>query len=151
MSQQVRIHVDQKVHHAQTPTTGADLYELLEIPDGHVLILEVTGDAEDQRIRIDAAHIDLVEDAHFHTAPAPEHFYLIRVNTDPFIVEHEKVTFTKVVSLAFPTPPGGTDPKFTVTFEHAHSKPHHGELMEGQSVEVKKHGTLFDVAHTNRS
>jgi len=151
MSQQVRIHVDQKTHHSPTPTTGADLYELLEIPDTHVLYREVTGDAEDQLIRIDAAHVDLVEDAHFHSAQAPEHFYLIRVNTDPFIVEHEKVTFAEVVHLAFPTPPGGLDPKFTVTYEHAQSKPHHGELMEGQSVEVKKHGTLFDAAHTNRS
>ncbi len=151
MSNEVRIHVDEKPYHSPTPTTGADLYELVAVPDGRVLYLQVTGNAEDQLIRIDAQHIDLVEDQHLHTAHAPEHYFLIRVNTEPFIVEHQEVTFDQVVKLAYPTPPGGLDPEFTVSFEHAKSTPHHGDLAKNGKVEVKKHGTLFDVGHTNRS
>jgi hypothetical protein len=76
---------------------------------------------------------------------------LIRVNTEPFIVEHQEVMFDQVVKLAYPTLPGGLDPEFTVSFEHAKSTPHHGDLAKNGKVEVKKHGTLFDVGHTNRS
>ena len=151
MSNQVRIHADQKAYHSLTPTTGADLYELIGVHDGRVLYREVSGNAEDKPIRIDAQHIDLAEEAHFHTGEAPDHYYLILVNTEPFIVDHERVSFDDVVKLAYPIPPGGLDPEFTVTFEHAKSKPHHDDLTKGHSVEVKKHGTIFDVGHTNRS
>ncbi|WCE94057.1 multiubiquitin domain-containing protein [Acidithiobacillus ferriphilus] len=147
----VQIHVDQKPHQSSTPTTGADLYELLDVPDGRVLYREVSGNTEDKPVRIDEPHVLLVEDEHFHVGEAPENYYLIRVNTEPFIVEHQEVTFDQVVKLAYPTLPGGLDPEFTVSFEHAKSTPHHGDLAKNGKVEVKKLGTLFDVGHTNRS
>jgi hypothetical protein len=93
----------------------------------------------------------LKEDEHFHSALAPEKHYVITVNTDPFVVDHDIVTFDELVKLAYPQPPTGLDPAFTVSFEHANSKPHHGDLAAGATVTVKKHGTIFDVAHTNRS
>ena len=44
-SHQVRIHVDQKPYHSAPSTSGIDLYELADVPDGRVLYREVTGDA----------------------------------------------------------------------------------------------------------
>lgn len=146
----VRIHVDQKPHQSSTPTTGVDLYELLDVPDGSVLYRKASGNTE-KPVRIDEPHVLLGEDEHFHVGEAPENYYLIRVNTEPFIVEHQEITFDQVVQLAYPLPSGGLDPEFTVSFEHAESTPHHGDLAKNGGVEVKKHGTLFDVGHTNRS
>ena len=93
----------------------------------------------------------LVQDEHFHTGKLPDHICLIFVNTNPFFVDHNEVSFEQVVNLAFPVPPGGTDPEFTVSYENAKSVPHHDDLTKGKQVVVKKHGTNFDVAHTNRS
>jgi hypothetical protein len=130
---------------------GADLYELGHVEDGKVLYKEVAGDHEDKLIRIDDKRVDLSEDEHFHSGAAPEHYYTIIVNTEPVVVDHDLLTFDEIVKIAFPVIPTGTDPQFTVSFEHAESKPHAGDLAEGGTVTVKKHGTIFDVAHTNRS
>ena len=148
---EIRIHVDQKPYHSPTPTPAADLYELVGVPEGHALFKEVTGNTEDELIRIEAPHVHLAQDEHFHTGELPAHIYLIYVNTNPFFIDHNEVSFEEVVKLAFPVPPGGTDPEFTVSYEHAKSIPHHDDLTKGKKVEVKKHGTIFDVAHTNRS
>ena len=151
MSHEVRIHIDQHRYSSPTPTTGDHLYELAHVPEGLVLFKEVAGDREDTLIRIDAAHVHLTEDEHFHSGPAPEHHHLVYVNTEPFVVEKDTLSFDEITKKAFPSPPTGLDPEFTVSFEHAASTPHHGDLVEGGSVKLKKHGTMFDVAHTNRS
>jgi len=148
---QVRIHINQHKIESPSPTTGADLYELAKVHDGLVLYQEVTGDAEDKLVRIDAAVVHLTQDEHFHTGEAPERHFTIIVNTDPFVLDHDLVTFDEVVKLAYPEPPTGPDPEFTVSFEHAKSAPHHSDLAKNGSVTVKKHGTNFDVGHTNRS
>jgi len=82
----------------------------------------------------------------------PEHakHYLIIVNAEEKTVDHDVLTFGELVKLAFPTPPAGDQPRFTITFEHAASKPHDGSLLEGGTVTVKNH-TDFDVIHSNRS
>ncbi|MBY3320631.1 multiubiquitin domain-containing protein [Rhizobium laguerreae] len=147
----VRIHIDQKAYVSPNPTSGIDLYELGHVREGYVLYREVAGDHEDKVVRIDRPTVHLKEDEHFHSAEAPEKHYVIIVNTDPFVVDHDVLTFDELVKLAYPEPPTGLDPAFTVSFEHAKSNPHHGDLAEGGTVTVKKHGTIFDVAHTNRS
>ena len=148
---QVRIHIDQKAYHSPNPTTGADLYELGHVPEDKVLYKEVQGDHEDKLVRIDRPEIHLKEDEHFHTGEPPEKHYSIIVNADPVVVDHDVLTFDELVKIAFPVPPTGTDPEFTVSFEHAKSVPHHGDLAPNGKVTVKKHGTIFDVDHTNRS
>ncbi|WP_316227059.1 multiubiquitin domain-containing protein [Bradyrhizobium sp. SZCCHNS3052] len=148
---EVRIHIDQKQLHSPNPTSGADFYELGHVPEGKVLYKEVEGDQEDGLVRIDGPTIHLTDDEHFHTGDAPEKHYIIIVNTDPVVIDHDVLTFDELVKIAFPVPPTGTDPEFTVSFEHAKSIPHHGDLPQGGSVTVKKHGTIFDVDHTNRS
>jgi hypothetical protein len=148
---QVRIHVDGKPFESPTPTPGVDLYELVGVRDDRALYKEVTGNAEDKLVLIQTPHVHLTQDEHFHTEELPAHLYLIHVNTDPFFIDHKEVSFEQVVKLAYPVPPGGLDPEFTVSYEHAASVPHHDDMTKGQKVEVKKHGTTFDVAHTNRS
>jgi hypothetical protein len=75
--------------------------------------------------------------------------FVIIVNGEQKTVESKQVTYEQVVALAYPTPP---DPNtiFTVTYRNA-QKPHEGSLVEGQSVEVKKEGTIFNVFPTGRS
>lgn len=75
--------------------------------------------------------------------------FRIVVNGEPKTVESEEVSFEEVTKLAYPTPPFA-DTMFTVTFRNA-KKPKEGTLVEGQSVEVKKDGTIFNVKATDRS
>lgn len=148
---EVRIHIDQKPYQSPNPTTGVDLYELGHVPEDRVLYKEVDGNHKDKLVRIDDRKIHLTQDEHFHTGEPPEKYFLITVNTDPVIVDHDELSFDELVAIAFPVPPTGQDPEFTVSFEHAKSAPHHGDLAAGGKVTVRKHGTIFDVDHTNRS
>jgi hypothetical protein len=75
--------------------------------------------------------------------------YRIIVNAQPHTVEDEEVTFDEVTKLAYPTPPFA-DTLYTVTFRNA-KKPKEGSLGEGQSVQVKKDGTIFNVKATDKS
>ena len=77
--------------------------------------------------------------------------YEIIVNGTPHKVHTEVLTYEAVVEIAFPGHPVNPDIIFSVTFEHADSKPHQGTLAAGGKVEIKKHGTIFDVTQTNRS
>jgi len=81
---------------------------------------------------------------------SPHKDFTIIVNAEKKVVPQNVLTFNEVVYLAFPAPPTGTDPAFSVTYKHAASKPHHGTLAEGGTVEVKD-DTIFDVTATNRS
>jgi len=73
----------------------------------------------------------------------------IIVNARKRIVKGDIVSFEEVVRLAFP---GSHDPNvaFSMTFRHAASEPHSGELGAGGHVKVKD-GTVFNVTRTVRS
>jgi hypothetical protein len=75
--------------------------------------------------------------------------FRIIVNGEPKTVESEVVTFEQVTELAYPEPPF-PETLFTVTFRNA-KKPKEGRLVEGQSVEVKRNGTVFNVKATDKS
>lgn len=75
--------------------------------------------------------------------------YTIIVNAEEKTVESEVVSFDEVTKLAYPTPPFA-DTFYTVTYRNAH-KPKEGTLVEGQTVEVKKDGTIFNVKATDKS
>lgn len=79
----------------------------------------------------------------------PEKDLLIIVNAEEKPVDSEIVTFDEITSLAYPTPPF-PETMFTVTYRNAR-KPKEGSLVEGQSVEVKKRGTVFNVKATDKS
>lgn len=75
--------------------------------------------------------------------------FRIIVNGQPKTVESADVSFEEVTTMAYPTPPF-PDTMFTVTYRNA-KKPKEGTLVEGQAVEVKKDGTIFNVKATDRS
>lgn len=76
--------------------------------------------------------------------------YEVAINGTAYVLDHETVTYEELGQLAFP----GHDPQalFTVTYRHAHtSHGGSGMLVTGESVEVKKKGTTFNVRLTTRS
>lgn len=75
--------------------------------------------------------------------------YKIVVNGTPADVPSATVTYDQVTALAYPTPPA-PNTTYTVTYRNAAGN-RSGSLVEGGSVEVKEHGTTFDVDPTGKS
>ena len=72
--------------------------------------------------------------------------YNIRVNGQHKTVDQNVLTYDEVVRIAFPDPGNKI---YSVSFEKAED-PKEGELVEGQSVEIRD-GTEFDVDPTGES
>lgn len=125
------------------------LYGLAKPGDGEGVFLEARG-GED-RLLEPGELIDLTKPGieRFLTA-SKQATYEILVNSRPKTVHNRTVTFEQVVQLAFP---GHHDPNvvFSMTYRHAASVPHAGELGSGGSVDVKKKGTIFNVTRTVQS
>lgn len=75
----------------------------------------------------------------------------IIVNGSEHSVANNIVKFEQIVEIGFPGHPNDPNVIYLMTFEKAKSKPHEGKLAAGGKVEVKNHGTIFDVTPTNRS
>jgi Multiubiquitin len=75
--------------------------------------------------------------------------FVVIVNGQPHPVESQIVSYEEIVKIAYPTPPS-PDTRYTVTYRNA-KEPKEGSLAPGQSVEVKKGGTIFNVKATGRS
>jgi hypothetical protein len=73
----------------------------------------------------------------------------IIVNARKRTVKGDVVTFEEVVQLAFPGS-HESNVAFSMTYRHAASEPHAGELGPGGHVKVKN-GTIFNVTKTIRS
>ena len=129
---------------------GATLYTLANIDDDKAVFLEVRGGVD--RLIEPADLIDLTAPGieRFVTAPRPPKTFEIIVNSRPREVDEKQVTFEQVVQLAFPGP-HEANVVFSMTYRHAASTPHAGELGAGGSVEVKKKGTVFNVTRTVQS
>ncbi len=129
---------------------GEYLYNLGEVAKGRAVFLNADG-AEPRLVErgevIDLAGAGI---EHFVTGPKPVTDYEIIVNARPRTVHEEDVTFEQVVELAFPGP-HGPNIMFSMTYRHAASKPHAGELGAGGVVEVKRKGTIFNVTKTDKS
>jgi hypothetical protein len=127
--------------------SGTILYGLAKPADGEGVFLEVPG-GEDRLIE----HGELID----LTQPGIERFITARltfeiiVNSRQRTVNARTVTFEQIVQLAFP---GQHEPNvvFSMTYRHAASTPHAGELGAGGSVDVKKKGTVFNVTRTVQS
>ncbi len=123
------------------------LYGLAKPGDGEAVFLDVPG-GEDRLIE-PGELIDL-------TQPGVERFITARltfeiiVNSRPRTVSTRTVTFEQIVQLAFP---GQHEPNvvFSMTYRHAASTPHAGELGAGGSVDVKRKGTVINVTRTVQS
>lgn len=129
---------------------GMAAIRLAKLTENESLYLEVRG-GEDQLIE-PTDLIDLTKPGieRFIKGPKKVITFEIKVNTRDKTVPASLVTFEQVVQLAFPGPhePNVT---FSMTYRHAASQPHSGELGPGGSVEVKKKGTIFNVTRTVQS
>lgn len=72
------------------------------------------------------------------------------VNGRPREVDQAVLSFDEVVRLAFDPVPTGPNVLLTVSFRNAVGEKK-GTLIEGESVEVKDHGTVFNVTATDKS
>lgn len=65
---EVTIHIDKKTLKSPSPTTGAALYAIGQIPAGYDLWREIHGKGDDERIPHDATSIILKDGDHFYSA-----------------------------------------------------------------------------------
>lgn len=141
---------DDELRWGKPVISGAILYGLAKPADGEGVLLEVPG-GEDRLIEHNQL-IDLTGPGieRFITAPKPPSIFEIIVNSRPRTLNARTVTFEQIVQLAFP---GQHEPNvvFSMTYRHAASTPHAGELGAGGSVDVKKKGTVFNVTRTVQS
>lgn len=130
--------------------SGATLHFLAKANPDQAVFLDVRGGTS--RMIEPTELIDLTgsQIERFITAPKLRTRYEIIVNARPEIVPAARVTFEQVVQFAFPGS-HGANIVFAVTYRHAESKPHAGELGPGGSVEVKHTGTIFNVTKTDKS
>lgn len=129
---------------------GSILYSLGEVDSVNAVYLDVPGGTD--RLIEPTETVDLSQPGveRFIVAPRPTRGYEIRVNSRPHQVPNERVTFEQVAELGFPGPQPPNS-RFTMTFRHAVSDPHAGELSSGESVIVKHEGTIFNVTRTIKS
>ena len=130
--------------------SGKVLYGLAKLGNDEAVFLEVRG-GEDRLID-PGEQIDLTKPGieRFITALKRPPTFEIIVNSRPKTVPDRKVTFEQIVQLAFP----GNHPVnvvFSMTYRHAASKPHAGELGARGVVEVKQERTVFNVTRTVQS
>ncbi len=138
---------DDELRWGKPVISGAVLYGLAKRDDGEAIFLEIPG-GEDRLIE-GSELIDLTGAGIERFITAPMTFEII-INSRPRTVNARTVTFEQIVQLAFP---GQHDPNvvFSMTYRHAASAPHAGELGAGGSVDVKKKGTVFNVTRTVQS
>ena len=147
-SHEVRIHINQVLHHSPDPTTGAALYVLGKVEAGLELFREVSGDREDPEVANGPETIHLKEDEHFHSGKPKT--YRIYVNGQEKVVTSKIVTYEQIVALAFPNPPTGQNMRYTVGYEDGPHQNASGSLMPCGKVRVKD-GMIFDVTPTDKS
>ena len=80
---------------------------------------------------------------------ADKHIEII-VNGTRHPAPRDEVSYDQVVDIAYPD--GGRGPliTYTVNFYSCAGRPDTGKLTKGQEIKVKD-GTVFNVAHTDRS
>ncbi|MBI1620489.1 multiubiquitin domain-containing protein [Aquamicrobium zhengzhouense] len=138
---------DDELRWGKPAISGTILYGLAKPGEGEGVFLEVPG-GEDRLVE----HGDLID----LTEPGIERFITARltfeivVNSRPRTVNARTVTFEQIVQLAFPGQ-HELNVVFSMTYRHAASTPHAGELGAGGSVDVKKKGTVFNVTRTVQS
>lgn len=130
--------------------SGSVLYGLAQVAEGNAVFLDVPGGTDRLIEPTELLDLTLPGVEKFIVAPRPSLSFEIVINSRPYIVSDKHVTFEQVVALAFP---GNHEPnvRFTMTFRHAASTPHAGELSAGQSVVVKPTGSTFNVTRAVQS
>ena len=129
---------------------GNYLYELGKVGQDEAVYLEVRGGTDKLIGKGDLVDLTKPGIEHFIVGPKPVTTYEVVINARAKLFNHQRVTFEEVVSVAFPDV---RDPniRFSMTYRHAESKPHAGDLGPGGAVEVKPKGTIFNVTKTVQS
>ncbi len=140
---------DAQIEWGKRIISGAVLYALAEANDDEAVFLEVPGGTDRLIEQEDLIDLDEPGIERFITAPKPRPEIEIIVNARKRIVPGPDVTFEQIVQLAFPGAPEA-NVVFSMTYRHAKSNPHQGELGLGGVVSVKK-GTTFNVTRTVQS
>ena len=140
---------DDELRWGKPAISGAELHRLAEPADGQGVYMDVRGGTDRLIERHDVVDLNEPGIERFFMAEKPVEQIEIIVNTRPRLVDGPSVTFEQIVAIAFP---GQHDANvtFSMTFRHAVSKPHAGELAAGGIVEIKK-GTTFNVTRTVQS
>jgi hypothetical protein len=146
----VRVHISGRALDLQIPISGENLYAAAHVPEGEVLYREVTGDREDQLVPRHASDIVLAEDEHFYVDHPHKVEHVIIVNTRRKTVAGHKISFEKVVLLAFPSGPPTPQTVYTVAYSNGPPRNREGKMVPGQSVRIRDE-MIFDVTETSRS
>ncbi len=129
---------------------GRHLYDLGKVGENDAVYLEVSGGTDKLIEPDDLIDLTVPGIERFVVAPKPVKQFEITVNARDRIIDHQLVTFEEIVHIAFPAV---HDPniRFSMTFRHAESQPHAGDLGPGGTVKVKTKGTIFNVTKTVQS
>ncbi|WP_426441007.1 multiubiquitin domain-containing protein [Bradyrhizobium genosp. P] len=149
-SQKTRIHVDGRPLELPNPIPGEALYAAAHVPEGEVFYREVTGDREDELISKDAPSIRLVQDEHFYASHPHKVEHVIIVNARRKTVTGKKISFERVVKLAFPETQPSPQTVYTVAYSNGPARNREGKMVPGQTVKIQD-GMVFDVTETSRS
>lgn len=130
--------------------SGSDLYVLAMPADDQSVFLVCPGGTDRQIDRGEV--VDLTEPAveRFITALNRNHEFEIVINGRKTNVAESRVTFERLVALAYPSELPQPNVAYTVTFRKVASFPHEGDLGAGGFVEVKN-GSIFNVGRTIQS
>lgn len=142
----VRVHIDQKVHETNTPTTGEHLYKIGEVAAHRALFKVITGNHEDEHIDRDEKEIHCNQDDHFYSQKE----ITIIVNAEKKKTTHTSLSYWEVVELAFHPVPKGPNVLFTIAYRHGPKKNREGTLTEHHYVVIKE-GMIFNVTQTDKS
>jgi hypothetical protein len=131
--------------------SGAALRAIAGLDGEHEIFLKVAGGPDRLIGSQDLVDLGAPGVEHLFTAIKTVPMWEITVNSRQEFVPNKLVTFDEVVKLAYPNASAETNVIYSVTYRHVASKPHAGELAAGGSVEVKNHGSIFNVARTVQS
>ncbi len=76
--------------------------------------------------------------------------YAIVINGELAVVPHQTVSYAEAVAIAFPVDPT-PGAVYSVTYRKAKEPKHDGVLVAGETVRVKKEGTIFNVVIAGKS
>ena len=82
--------------------------------------------------------------------PKPKKDVRILINAREVVVPHEKLSFERIVELAFGSYEKADSIAYTVSYSKGEDKKPKGVLVKGQSV-MPKEGMIINVSKTNRS
>lgn len=148
IKQMVQIHIDHQVYSSPNPTTGAALYALGHVAADAALFKDAHGQGDDEAIENAEEEVHLHQGDHFHTGPHKT--FTIIVNGQQKTVSTTRVSFSQLVTIAFPTPPGGQNILYTITYDNGPRSNPQGSVLEGRSVKVQN-GMIFNVTATDKS